>query len=303
LQYGAKYVLDHIDNTDYKGYTDLISAEIRRDLNKDWDVGSHASILNSWSSNVHRYALGASIGYRLMENSWLNVGYNLAGFNDGDFSGAEYRVKGPYVSLSIKFDQDTLKLNDQTNKSLMFSTPATTRSTNAIAEPALPKAVCVPPVVPAVVIPVLEKQAVVIPVVEKQPVAQVIERINLSADALFAFDKFSASDLLLKGKKTLDDLADKLKEAAVKVSSIKLTGYTDRLGSDSYNQKLSEKRALTVKQYLQSKGVIDPIEANGRGETDQIVSCGISNKLSKALTDCLQPNRRVLVEIIGVRQH
>jgi len=113
LQYGSKYVLDTIDGADYRGYTDLIGAELRRDLNPDWDVGGHASVLHSWSAGAQRYGVGASLGYLLMDNAWIVVGYNLLGFGDRDFSGSSYRAQGPYVTLRMKIDQDTLKLNDK----------------------------------------------------------------------------------------------------------------------------------------------------------------------------------------------
>lgn len=112
LQYGAKYVLDNIDHSSYSGYTDLIGIELRHDLTKKWDAGAHAHQLHTWNAGVTTYGLGASLGYKIVNNAWAAVGYNLLGFNDGDFSGANYRAKGFYITLRMKFDQDTLKLND-----------------------------------------------------------------------------------------------------------------------------------------------------------------------------------------------
>lgn len=112
LQYGAKYVLDNIDHSSYSGYTDLLGLELRHDLTKKWDVGTHAHQLHTWSTGVKSYGIGASLGYKIVNNAWAAVGYNLLGFNDGDFSGANYRAKGFYITLRMKFDQDTLKLND-----------------------------------------------------------------------------------------------------------------------------------------------------------------------------------------------
>jgi uncharacterized repeat protein (TIGR01451 family) len=113
LQYGSKYVLDTIDSAAYRGYTDLIGAEARRDLTEKWDVGVAASMLQTWNSSTKQTSLGASLGYELMENTVITVGYNYTGFDDPDFSGAEYRVQGPYAAIRIKVDQDTLKLNDK----------------------------------------------------------------------------------------------------------------------------------------------------------------------------------------------
>jgi len=111
LQYGAKYVLDRIDNTDYEGYTDLIGVEIRHDLSPRWNVGAFGSVMRSLNSAVRTYALGASVGYKLVDNVWLSAGYNLRGMDDRDFSTAAYRAQGPYITLRFKVDQNTFGLN------------------------------------------------------------------------------------------------------------------------------------------------------------------------------------------------
>lgn len=125
LQYGAKYVFDRIDGSDYRGYTDLMGAEVRRDLDRDWDIGAHAALLHSWSSETRQLSLGASLGYQLMENMWVAVGYNFSGFDDADFSGADARVRGAYVAFRMKVDQDTLKLNDRRGGLFAPSHPST----------------------------------------------------------------------------------------------------------------------------------------------------------------------------------
>jgi uncharacterized repeat protein (TIGR01451 family) len=109
LQYGAKYVLEQIDDADYSGYTDLIGAEGRYDLTKDWDIGLRGSILHTWEMRQISYSLGTSVGYNLMENGWLSLGYNLLGFKDRDFSAASYTSQGPYVQFRVKFDQNSVK--------------------------------------------------------------------------------------------------------------------------------------------------------------------------------------------------
>lgn len=113
LQLGAKYVLDTINGSQYSGLTSLAGGEIRRDLGQDWDIGAHASLLNSWNSQVRQSALGVSLGHSLIDNLWVAVGYNFVGFNDADFSGADTRTQGPYLSVRMKIDQDTLQLNDR----------------------------------------------------------------------------------------------------------------------------------------------------------------------------------------------
>ena len=109
LQYGSKYVLDDVNGSSNSGYTDLTGVELRHDLNRDWDVGVHASMLHTWKGGEKSYGVGGSLGYKLMDNTWVAVGYNLRGFDDTDFSGAAYRSQGPYIALRVKFDQDTIK--------------------------------------------------------------------------------------------------------------------------------------------------------------------------------------------------
>ena len=108
---------------------------------------------------------------------------------------------------------------------------------------------------------------------EEAPVAQSVvaepqvERINLSADALFRFNQSDAADMLPEGKATLDRLAENLVSRQDYIDSIALTGHTDRLGSEQYNYNLGLQRAQTVKNYLQGKGVQAPISVASAGES------------------------------------
>ncbi|MDG6882375.1 Outer membrane protein II* [Phocoenobacter uteri] len=134
---------------------------------------------------------------------------------------------------------------------------------------------------------------------EHQPVQ---EEINLAADALFKFNKYAEDDLLAKGKATLDDLANKLMTGYTHVNAIALVGHTDRLGSDDYNYTLGLNRAETVKAYLQSHGIQTQISVDSAGENEPVTDgCyGVSPK--HKLTECLQPDRRVIVKIEGIRK-
>jgi OOP family OmpA-OmpF porin len=77
-----------------------------------------------------------------------------------------------------------------------------------------------------------------------------------------------------------------------------VTGHTDRIGSAEYNLKLSKQRADAVRDYLISKGVDrTKIETIGMGEKEPVVQC--NQKEMKALIACLQPNRRVDVQVKG----
>ncbi|MCB1897953.1 OmpA family protein [Cognatazoarcus halotolerans] len=128
------------------------------------------------------------------------------------------------------------------------------------------------------------------------------EKIKLSADALFDFDK---AVLRSEGRAKLDELA--AKAGQVKLEVILAVGHTDRLGSEGYNQRLSEKRAAAVKQYLVGKGIeANRVYTEGKGEKQPVTgsSCnnmGRENGRNKKLVECLQPDRRVEIELIGTK--
>lgn len=125
-----------------------------------------------------------------------------------------------------------------------------------------------------------------------------LETITISAEKLFGFDKAKLQDL---SAGILDGVVAKLKDNQ-DIELVLITGHTDRLGSDKYNQKLSERRANEVKNYLVSKGVdASRLKAVGKGESEPVVACdGV--KGSKALKECLQPNRRVVLSAEKVRE-
>lgn len=128
--------------------------------------------------------------------------------------------------------------------------------------------------------------------------APAVKRYTLGADALFAFDRGGLSDLNPKGKYDLDNLAAQLKQFD-QLNSIKITGHTDYLGADAYNLRLSEQRAQTVRQYFISQGLpANKVYAVGMGESQAVKQCASTGNRS-ALIACLQPNRRVEVEVDG----
>ena len=140
---------------------------------------------------------------------------------------------------------------------------------------------------------------------EEAPVAQPVvaepqvERINLSADALFRFNQSDAADMLPEGKATLDRLAENLVSCQAHIDGIALTGHTDRLGSEQYNYNLGLQRAQTVKTYLQGKGVQAPISVASAGESQPVTTACTGTRATAALKACLQPDRRVTVDISG----
>jgi OmpA-OmpF porin, OOP family len=119
----------------------------------------------------------------------------------------------------------------------------------------------------------------------------------LASKALFDFDK---AILKPEGQAVLDrEIVSRIKEVQ-KLELVLVTGHTDRLGSQQYNQKLSERRAAAVAAYLAAKGVAkDKIETLGMGKTQPVPGVVCEQKNRKALIACLQPHRRVEVEVKG----
>lgn len=149
---------------------------------------------------------------------------------------------------------------------------------------------------PVAVAPVPEVVAVAPP----PPPPPVPTKVTFSADSLFDFDKATVKPA---GTQDLDKFAADLRGANFDV--ITVTGHTDRIGSHAYNQKLSTRRAEAVKAYLvESAGVpADKIAANGVDGSDPVTKPGdcVGKKVSKKLIACLQPDRRVEVEVSGTR--
>jgi len=158
-----------------------------------------------------------------------------------------------------------------------FWTPATA---NAKCDGALVAQAPTPPAPPAPVAPAITSQ-----------------KITYQADTLFDFDK---AILKPAGKEKLDDLASKIQGLNLEV--VVATGYTDRIGSDKYNDRLSLRRAQAVKAYLVSKGIeANRIYTEGKGKRNPVTT-GCNQKNRKALIACLAPDRRVEVEVVGTQK-
>ncbi len=132
------------------------------------------------------------------------------------------------------------------------------------------------------------------------------EPVNLVANVLFNFDKRDMANVRPYTKDQLDNLVARIK-SDVTVQSIRLVGHADRLnstGDKAYNVKLSQDRVETIRAYLVSNGVpANLITTDFKADTQQIEACEKPKFRSQAeLQECLLPNRRVEVQLSGVRK-
>ncbi len=160
----------------------------------------------------------------------------------------------------------------------------------ACAAPVVARAAPAPAIAPAPVAPQAAAPAAV----------KTKETFVLLGDTLFKFDKSGRDEMLPGGKERVAQIVERLKRYQ-SIDGLAVTGHTDRLGSDQYNDPLSARRASTVLAMIESMGVKSAkTSASGKGKREPVTtSC--SNSLPRAkLIDCLQPDRRVMIEVTGV---
>lgn len=120
---------------------------------------------------------------------------------------------------------------------------------------------------------------------------------SLTSEMRTVYFAFNGSALTPAAKTKLNALSAALKSR--NVSAVSIVGYADAIGTDSYNVRLSQKRANTVAAYLRAKGikVTGKSEVRGLGETSSMADC--SDSTGKAQQACLWRDRRVEVEIVN----
>lgn len=152
---------------------------------------------------------------------------------------------------------------------------------------------------PTVVAPVAPV-AQAAPRVAPMPIAVERQKVAYSAESMFGFDQ---ATMTAEGKAALDSFAKELE--GTRFDLIVVEGYTDRLGTATYNQALSLERAEAVKSYLVSSGRVDParISTVGNSQADPVTTladCPGKEKTAKLIL-CLQPDRRVEIGVSGTR--
>lgn len=126
----------------------------------------------------------------------------------------------------------------------------------------------------------------------------VSKTFSLNSDVTFAFGK---ANLKPQAQATLDSIYGEMSQ--VKSAKVAVAGYTDRIGSDAFNVKLSQERADSVANYFVAKGVAaDAISATGYGKANPVTGAICDQvKGRKALIACLAPDRRVEIAVNGTK--
>lgn len=113
LYHGARYTFGRFDDQDVEGFSQILGMESRLDLTSRIDVGLNLAVRHVAQGQQLAYVFGPSIGLSLARNTWVSLGYNLAGFIDRDFSAQRYTRQGAYLTLRLKFDQSSLSFLTQ----------------------------------------------------------------------------------------------------------------------------------------------------------------------------------------------
>ena len=287
-------------------------------LNPSWDlqIGGNYAVSKDKGANVHQTLAGIDALYLFTPagfRPFVLVGGGVARDRVGDPVNGSFRRTSPYLNAGLGFQykftptfgmqadvrevgafyRDRINQYDMKHSA---NTYANVGFTWAFGGPPAPPPV---PVVTSTrtqettVTTTPAPAPVVLPPPPPPPPAPVplMKKYTLSASELFAFN----SAKLGPNQPKLDEVAATMK-ANADIASVTIVGYTDRIGSKPYNQKLSEERANSVKAYLQSKGVAgNRLTAVGKGEADPVVECK-DEKKRPALIKCLEPNRRVEIE-------
>lgn len=126
-----------------------------------------------------------------------------------------------------------------------------------------------------------------------------IETITLESDTLFAFGRADFQSLRSEGQGQLSAIASKLLSTP-DIGKIVISGHADQLGDPQANLQVSRQRAQTIRTYLVGKGVpAELVAAQGEGSRKPLVKCDMQTPRAQ-LIKCLEPNRRVEIEVRGL---
>ncbi|MBA4343366.1 MAG: flagellar motor protein MotB [Methylibium sp.] len=279
----SKYRGMNLDLVGTMPVTDKLSALLRAGVQRSWTrnsfSGTGAVIVPDGSPRTRgvNYKVGAGLQYAMSPNVTLRAEVERYRINDA--MDRKANVNAYTVGLVFPFGAAPMR---QAYVAPAYVAPAPAPMPVAAPPAPAPVIVVAPPPAPAPVVP---------------PTRQ---RVSFAAESLFGFD---TSAVRPEGQAALDQFARDAN--ASRVDTINVEGHTDRLGSEAYNQTLSLQRAQAVKAYLVSRSGLDAgkIAAVGKGESSPVTKpedCR-GNTASAKLIACLQPDRRVDLEMVGTR--
>jgi uncharacterized repeat protein (TIGR01451 family) len=105
--WGSRYSFDRIEADEIKGWSNVLGLDARFDLGKHFDIGLSGTVRQNPGRRAMAYSGGPTISMSPVKNSYITIGYNVVGFKDKDFEESRYTRKGPFVTLRLKFDQDS----------------------------------------------------------------------------------------------------------------------------------------------------------------------------------------------------
>jgi OOP family OmpA-OmpF porin len=142
-----------------------------------------------------------------------------------------------------------------------------------------------------------------VPVAAPVMVPAMPQQFALSGDALFAFGRSDAAGMTSQGLAVIDQLVSRIRNDYTYINHIHVIGHADPLGSPAANERLSAERANTVRRHIESVSQISArVTSEGRGSRQPVVkTCG--KAVTASAIACNQPNRRVLVEVVGQRRN
>ena len=273
----------HLDLVGTLPMTERLSFLARVGVNgaraRDQFTGSGAvGVLNANPRKTEaNYKLGAGLQYA------FSPGFVMRGEVD------RYRVND---AIGNKGDVDTVTVS----LVFPFGRAATPAPRTAMAQP---PNVAPPPPPPAAMPPPPPLPVVVAPAPPPPPPPE-RRRVSFEAESLFTFDQ---ANIKPEGRSALDKFAADTRGTSFDV--VVVEGHTDRLGSDRYNQALSQRRADAVKNYLVGTGGFEAakVSAVGKGEMQPVTKPETCKgmKPTASLIACLQPDRRVEIEVSGTR--
>ena len=256
-------------------------------------------LVNYVTDNTETQRFQLKVDYAFNKKWSMTAGYwyNKYDYTDGQMAG--YAGYYPYFQ-SLGTSTTSFGTNNSWNTGA-FANPSYTQNifyltvTYKFGTPPQPIPAMAAAPAPAPVVAQAPKPAPAPAPAPKPAPAPQVQKITLDSKVLFDFDK---AVLKPEGKAAIDSMVVAKLAQMQKLEVVLVTGHTDRLGTEAYNQKLSERRADAVRDYLVSKGVDKAkIETIGLGEKQPVVQCDQKNL--KALIECLQPNRRVEVQAKG----